>query len=176
MANFRPALEAILAHEGGFQLTNTAHDKGGMTYAGISRRGNPHWAGWDLIDRGDTESDVLKLHVESRYRSNYWTPIEGDKLPSQEVALSMFSCAVLSGPSTSVRLAQMVCGVTADGIMGPVTLGRLEHIQSGSPAEELFDARFALARIARYSEIVKRNPTQAKFLRGWINRALRDSK
>ena len=39
---------------------------------------------------------------------------------------------------------------------------------------ELFVANYKLGRIKEYSDIVKRNPSQVKFLRGWINRVLED--
>jgi hypothetical protein len=39
--------------------------------------------------------------------------------------------------------------------------------------EELFVASYALAKIARYRDIVMRDRSQIKFLLGWLNRALK---
>ena len=39
---------------------------------------------------------------------------------------------------------------------------------------ELFVANYKLGRIKEYNEIVRKNPSQVKFLRGWINRVLED--
>lgn len=40
--------------------------------------------------------------------------------------------------------------------------------------QELFVANYKLGRIKEYCNIVKRDNTQLKFLRGWINRVLED--
>ena len=40
---------------------------------------------------------------------------------------------------------------------------------------EKFALSYALAKIARYRDIVTRDRTQAKFLLGWINRTLREA-
>ena len=72
------------------------------------------------------------------------------------------SCLALPAP---VRLAQQVCEVDVDGRMGPRTLEAVNAIDA-----ELFEARFALARINRYREICNRKREQSKFLLGWLNR------
>ena len=38
---------------------------------------------------------------------------------------------------------------------------------------DLFLARFALAKLARYRDICAKDKTQTKFLLGWINRLLK---
>lgn len=175
MAEFTPALETILEAEGGYVLTDHTGDRGGQTYAGISRRANPDWPGWEHIDAGTTADPALRGQVEHLYRSRYWRPIHGDDIPSDRIARAVFSCAVLSGPTSAIRLAQMVFGIDIDGIVGPKTLDEFKAIQVGTGAEQLFGSLYALARIARYSEICKRDPEQIGFLRGWINRAILDA-
>lgn len=44
--------------------------------------------------------------------------------------------------------------------------------QIDSLQERLFVAEYKLGRIKAYKEIVDRNPSQIKFLKGWINRVL----
>ena len=39
---------------------------------------------------------------------------------------------------------------------------------------ELFIVNYKLGRIKEYTEIVRKNPSQITFLRGWINRVLED--
>ena len=125
MARFSEHIGPLIAKEGGYTLTDTAEDRGGKTYAGISERANPDWPGWGIIDAQGIESPGVRDAVHARYRENYWTPIKGDEISSSKVAEVLFSSAVLSGPRTAVRLAQTACGVRADGMMGPVTLKRL---------------------------------------------------
>jgi len=61
-------------------------------------------------------------------------------------------------------------GLTPDGKLGPKTLAALNEAD-----EALFIARYALAKIARYAELVRRDRSQAKFLLGWINRTLKEA-
>ena len=67
----------------------------------------------------------------------------------------------------SAKLAQVVAGVTPDGSVGPKTIEALSSIGPGA-----FRPAFALAKIARYRDIVMRNRSQGAFLLGWINRTL----
>ena len=46
MSDFNIAFEKTLLAEGGYKLTDVANDKGGQTYAGITRRDHPAWQGW----------------------------------------------------------------------------------------------------------------------------------
>lgn len=170
MAQFDPAFESLIRNEGGYKLHQVAGDRGGMTYAGISRVMNPQWPGWAFIDRGEIPPSQL---VRDFYRAGYWEPIRGDDLP-QDVSRSIFDFAVNSGapgrPTVAIKLAQAVVGTTPDGVLGPKTLAALQALDP-----QFFKAAYALARIARYRDIVTRDRTQQKFLLGWINRTLREA-
>lgn len=175
MADFGRVFPIILELEGGYELTRDPKDSGGETYAGISRRANPDWPGWDRIDDGDEDSESLRSLVEERYRQRYWMPIRGNEIPSDDVARSMMSVAVLSGPVIAIRLAQTVLQLRPDGVLGPDTMGALAKLEEGSIWAAMFDARLCMARIARYCEIVRRRPKDRRFLRGWCRRALEDA-
>lgn len=167
MADYFQAFERMIKNEGGYVLTDDPADKGGMTYAGISRKHWPQWDGWRIIDAGGTpEADMVRRF----YRLNFWQPIQGDAIISQAIAQTLFDFAVNAGVKTAVILAQTVLGTTPDGKLGPKTLAALNAAESG-----LFMARYALAKIARYAEIVRRDRTQQRFLLGWINRALKEA-
>ncbi len=45
MADFIPCFEQTLTLEGGYKLHTVKGDRGGMTYAGISRVHHPNWPG-----------------------------------------------------------------------------------------------------------------------------------
>lgn len=165
MADFAPAFERVLLAEGGYQLTNNTNDRGQQTYAGISRRSNPTWTGWAYIDQGQTPPSAL---VRERYRAAYWDPLRLDALTSQAVAESIYGCAVNSGVKVAAKLAQVAIGTTPDGDVGPKTIAALNGMSDPS----LFLARFTVAKIARYRDIVTKDKTQRQWLLGWINRAL----
>ena len=167
MAEFLPAFERALLAEGGYQLHQVAGDTGGLTYAGIARNPNPGWPGWAWIDRGETPPSQL---VRDFYRSGWWAPIQGDQIRDQAVADTIYGFGTNAGLKTAVRLVQVVVGATPDGAMGGKTL---EAVNVMEP--RLFLALYALARIARYRDIVTRDRSQGKFLLGWLNRSLQEA-
>lgn len=163
MADFAPAFEAMIKDEGGYVLHNVEGDRGGMTYAGIARNMNPGWPGWGPIDR---KEQVPAQLVREFYRQHYWQPIKGDEITSQAVAETIFNFHVNAG-AVAIKLAQLVVGATPDGAMGNKTVAMLNNMDPGR-----FVMAYALAKIARYRDIVMKDRTQAKFLLGWINRTL----
>lgn len=167
MAEFLPAFERAILAEGGYKLHQVAGDTGGLTYAGIARAKNPQWPGWAWIDRSETPPSQL---VRDFYRTGWWEPIRGDEIRDQSVAESIYSFGTNAGLKTAVRLVQVVVGATPDGSMGAKTLEALNAMEP-----RLFLALYALARIARYRDIVTRDRTQQKFLLGWINRSLQEA-
>ena len=167
MANFKPAFQQMIKREGGYRLHKVAGDRGGQTYAGIARNHHPDWQGWAIIDKGELHNDRLVPMVRGFYRVNYWQRIGGSDISHQHVAETLFDFAVNAGVVTAVKLAQAVVGVAPDGIVGPKTIAALTQADP-----EQFIAHYALAKIARYAKICTRDPSQKKFLLGWINRAL----
>ena len=167
MAEFLPAFERMIVNEGGYVLHTVKDDRGGATYAGIARNFHPSWQGWMVIDQGGTPPAEL---VRQFYRSNFWAPLRLDDVEHQEVASNLFDFGVNAGLSTAAKLAQLVVGVTPDGKVGAKTIAALNAID-----HDLFVARYALAKIARYRDIVVKNRTQQRFLVGWLSRALKEA-
>lgn len=166
MADFLPAYEAMIKNEGGYVLHTVSGDRGGMTYAGIARNMNPQWSGWSVIDAGgEPHADMVRAF----YRANFWNPIRGDEITHQRIAQSIFDFHVNAGRPARV-LAQIVVGMTPDGQFGPRTV---QALNAADP--EKFVLSYALAKIARYRDIVTRDRTQQKFLLGWINRTLKEA-
>lgn len=172
MADFDRAYERTLLNEGGYKLHNIPGDAGGLTYAGIARNMNPGWEGWAFIDRGETPPSDL---VRKFYHQGYWLPLRAHDVTDQRVAETLYDFAVNTSaprnPKVAVVLAQIVVGTTPDGVVGPKTL---EALNAMPP--RLFMAEYALAKIARYCEIVDRRPSDIKFLKGWCRRALKEAR
>lgn len=166
MAEFAPSFDEMIQKEGGYKLTNITGDTGGRTYAGISQRYHPKWAGWPLVD-ADPENAQLPTLVNEFYKKEFWDKVRGDDIQSQKVASCIFDFAVNAGIPTASRLAQKVIDANADGIIGSKTLQKLNTFD-----EALFIAEYTLQKIARYAQICNKNSEQKKFLLGWINRAL----
>jgi len=165
MADFNPAFEKMISDEGGYQLTNIPGDRGGQTYAGIARKPNPDWAGWEFIDRKDFGSATPL--VREFYKSNFWDRVRGDELTNQAIAETIFNFAVNTGIGVASKLAQLIVGTTPDGAIGPKTLERLNICTA-----EKFVPAYTLAKIQRYVNICMKDRSQSKFLLGWTRRAL----
>lgn len=145
---FAAAFARTIGHEGGY--VNDPRDPGGETKFGISKRAYPG-------------EDIAGLTIEraaALYARDYWTPIKGDQLPDA-VAAEVFDAAVNHGVSAGVRMLQRAVGVSADGIMGPVTLATAQAIE---PMH--FVLRFNAARLEFYADL----PTFPAFGRGWARR------
>jgi lysozyme family protein len=168
MADYEPAFEKMIANEGGYRLHDVRGDRGGQTYAGIARNFHPNWPGWQMIDNHQMDDPELTRRVRDFYKTQFWDRVRGDDLQQQRTAESLFDFAVNAGYRTATKLAQVVVDATPDGVLGPKTLGKLNAIDG-----EDFVIRYALAKVARYAEIVNRNRDQGKFLLGWINRTLK---
>jgi lysozyme family protein len=167
MSDFLQAFERMIVNEGGYKLHTVAGDRGGMTYAGIARNYWPNWPGWSYLDNQDTPPADM---VRGFYRSNFWTPLRLEEVESQDVARTLFDFAVNAGTGTAAKLAQIVIGTTPDGKIGPKTLAALNNYDP-----ELFLARYALAKLARYEQIVSKDRSQGKFLLGWVRRTLKEA-
>ncbi len=172
MSRVDDALEFILANEGGW--ANVSGDKGGPTNWGITL-GVYKGRGRDHDGDGDIDVDDLKLLTKEEakqfYVENYLFVMDG--IEDCKIAVYLADIAVNSGPRTAVRMLQdalQLIGirVTSDGIKGPQTLAAVASAPKGS----LFSA-LQVSRAVFYRSLVRNDPGQEKFLRGWLLRAQR---
>lgn len=178
MAIFDLAFEKTLDAEGGYKLHKVKGDKGGMTFAGISRNAWGGWPGWPLIDAGETSSDRIKTYVQVFFRAYFWDKIYGDNIGFQGVANAIYDFAVNSGLSPAVKCLQKIVGANQDGIFGPKTFAKLNAYVTDEQAESLFIAKYHLLRVFRFKDICLHDErrenddvaSNLKFLCGWINR------
>lgn len=178
MANFDIAYEKTLAAEGGYKLHTVKGDKGGTTFAGISRNAWSGWPGWVLIDAGETSSDSLKMCAKTFLKAYFWDKIYGDQIGFQGVADAIYDFAVNSGLSQAVKRVQKIVGATQDGAFGPKTFAKLNAYVTDEKAEALFVAKYGLLRVFFVKDLCldderRKNDkieSNLKFLCGWINR------
>jgi lysozyme family protein len=171
MANFEKAFSENIKSEGGYKLHKVSGDTGGLTYAGITKKWYPDWKGWNIIDKYEEDDYPAELTslVREFYKINYWDKIKGDSIKSDNVAEIIYDFATNAGIQTAVKIVQLVLEVEPDGIIGNVTLSKLNSVN-----ETNFVLLYVLARIKRYAEICRNDKSQKKFLLGWINRSLQD--
>lgn len=174
MVKFQEAFQKMLIHEG--RYSNDPDDLGGETYKGISRAMHGTWPGWDIIDKYKNntgfpsildEDAELKKEIDLFYWTNFWFPINADRILNQSMANSIFDFGVNAGVKTTVRLLQEIIGAEVDGIMGSQTLNRLNAFDCNH-----FLSAFTVAKITYYINLVQKHSANNKYLFGWINRAL----
>jgi lysozyme family protein len=170
MADFEPAFKRLMEEEG-IKLTNDPVDRGGQTFCGISRKYHPDWAGWKMIDRGQTPP--LQM-VRDFYHAKYWMPIRGNEIKSQRVAEVLFS-QFANNQEAGVKLMQRCVGVIPDGQIGPKTIAAINMMTDTMklPPEDTLLLVYSHAHSARYHAIGMRDKTQRKFWPGWWARAMR---
>lgn len=157
-------------HEGGYVFDK--NDPGGETYKGVSRRGAPTWAGWQLIERHRAEAGfpanldgdaALQDAVRSFYNLQYWGPAGCDAVPDP-LKYELFDFAVNAGRVTAIKVLQQAAGADAiDGVLGPNTLLRAQSADPGSLLRRFFGYA-----IQHYTHIPQE--TRDRFLAGWMNR------
>lgn len=167
MADFNIAYPLTSKHEGGY--VNDPKDRGGETYAGITRKNYPSWAGWAVVDlmkplRTNEILPQLADEVKEFYRIYYWNKQSLSGLKSQKVANAIYDWNINSG-AIAIKAIQRLVNVADDGNVGEMTLKAI------NAAGEAVLSKYIDERIAFYKRIVEKDPSQAKFLKGWVNRA-----
>lgn len=174
MAKFNLALSKVLFHEGDY--VNDPDDRGGETYKGIARNSHGSWEGWEIIDKSMKgpafpanliKHDKLQQLVEQFYMETFWQPLKADQIQNQTSADSVFDFAVNAGISNSTRLVQSIVGTKIDGIIGEITLNKINSMDFAH-----FQAALTVAKMEYYMNIIRKRPTNKKFLLGWISRSL----
>lgn len=158
---------AILVAEGWPKFTNDPADRGGPTKGGITLRTLAQHRGEDV-----TAADVEALEepeVRAIYRFLYVGRPRFDEIHDELLQANVVDAGVLHGTGWAARRLQEVVGVKVDGIVGPVTLGKINDDRNPLGLDLLFTAR----RAQRVAKIVAADPSQIKYLEGWINRTVK---
>ncbi len=166
MAKCELLLPYLMRWEGGY--VNDPHDRGGATNKGVTIA---TWrkVGYDI--NGDGNIDVVDLQELSDYdvltrvlKPHYWDRWQADDIISQSVANILVDWVWGSG-AYGIKIPQRLLGVEIDGIVGPQTLAAV----NAQEPRELF-MRLKQERADFLHRIVDNNPTQKRFIRGWMNR------
>ena len=181
MSDFTKCITKTLQYEG-VSSTSTGYvdhpnDRGGATKYGISTTFIKDTGDIDffdmhtdlVLDKRDIQQLTFDKAVEA-YKKYFWDVFNLDDIQDNKKAFLIFDAAVNHGISGATKLVQRAlnscgCSVSVDGIYGPKTKAALEQC-----AVEDFIKAFQEKRTALYEAIVKNNPSQKVFLKGWLNR------
>ena len=160
-ASYQKALRFILRWEGGF--VDDPADRGGRTNRGVTQRTYDSWRSRQGLAPRDVK-DIEEAEVSAIYEGDYWIPPRCDILASP-LDLAEFDTAVNMGVRRSVRILQTVLGCGVDGAFGDTTKTAAANCDPGDAV-----VQYCKVREGIYRGIVQRDPTQARFLKGWMNR------
>jgi lysozyme family protein len=147
--------------EGGY--VNNPNDKGGCTNSGITISTYRKYFG-----KTKTCNDLKKLsenHWMTIFINGYWNKILGYKIKNQSIADFLADWYWHSG-SYAIKFTQQILNVSSDGVVGPKTIAAINNYPN---QKELFQKLWN-RRKKQFDDIVKRNPSQKIFLKGWYNR------
>lgn len=154
-------IDRILIREGGY--VDHAADKGGPTNFGITRATLSQWRG-----KPATVDEVRRLsrdEAKQIYRRRYIEDPGYLAISSDQVRSLVVDCAVNHGPDRATKLLQQAAHVFPDGKLGPVSIAAINRM---TPAA--LYRRLCAQRARLYGEIITKNPSQAVFAAGWMNR------
>lgn len=158
-ARFLKAFEKIIYHEGGY--SNHPNDPGGETKYGISKRSYPHL-------------DIKNLTLDQArqiYYCDFWIKGKYEEIIDENVAIKLFEISINTGTVQANKLIQRALRSTGkpvveDGIIGAITL---KAINEADGTDLLAALKSEVA--GYYRLLAQANPSQQKFITGWLNRA-----
>jgi lysozyme family protein len=158
--NFDMSFDRVMQSEGGYVWDKD--DAGGETNLGVTIGAWGAYLGRE-IKPGEMKT-LTRSDVKPFYKKMYWDKVRGDDLP-QGVDYAVFDFAVNAGPGRAAKFLQQSVGATPDGAIGP---GTMALVSKATPTDIL--QKFAQQKEAFYNSLAEKNPTQQKFLTGWLSR------
>jgi hypothetical protein len=153
------------------------HDKGGETYAGISRKFNKKWKGWKVLDRYKKHSkvswnkkiDEMEVHVMEYYYS-IWIKDGYHKIKDPIVRDYLFDYRN-NGLIAYRHVKELLMDMGFSNLNGKAVMDEMtiEVINKVNPV--IFILRLYEIRTDYYQRVADENPEMRKYLKGWMNRA-----
>jgi lysozyme family protein len=156
---FLKAFEYLMYYEGGY--VNDKNDAGGETKFGISKRSYPHL---DI-------KNLTKNQAQEIYHRDFWLKAKCEEINDDNLAAKFFDLCVNTGISQAVKLIQRALRsagqiVAEDGIIGSNTLSAINKADSTDLLAALKSESAGFYRL-----IAQANPSQKRFIEGWLRRA-----
>lgn len=133
---------------------NIPADRGGETKYGVAQKANP-----DINVRNLDLAGAMEV-----YFRDYWYVGKCFLLP-YPVSLIHFDGCVNHGPRRAAKFLQQAVGVPTDSVIGNQTIDALDAMSYADAIKSISDQR-----VDFYNAIVRNDPSQKIFLKGWMRR------
>ena len=159
---FNKAFEFLIKNEGAYVFDK--NDQGGKTKYGISQKAYP-----TLNIKALTLADAKKI-----YYCDFWLKGKIEQIPDKNVAIKFFDFIVNFGHRAATIVLQRALrsagiNVQEDGLIGSQTLSGVIFSEP-----HILLAALKSEAAGYYRLIAAKNPSQQKFLNGWLNRAYKN--
>ena len=186
MSTFDIAFYHTIAIEGDY--ANDPDDRGQETYKGISRKWFPNWIGWPIVDALKKQSGFpknigtnLDAATKSFYHTEFWVKYNINLLENPFIAAEVFDTAVNVGPQKAIKFLQEAMNLcnqnaklygelTVDGNLGPKTARMVNQFPKDRIPVLLGVLNLLQGEL--YLNICRKDPTQEKFLHGWVGQRI----
>lgn len=151
------------------QLSHDSIDTGGRTYSGITIKYHPDWDGWKIIDlelHPKHKHAMMSYLVLDKYRE-IWDTQHFEHIKDEDKAKYLFEYYVHT-PS----IFHSVINKLSKG-KGNIKKG-LDSVSIKYINDTLNIDTLCFARVKYYTEVVLKNESQTRFLKGWKKRARRE--
>lgn len=172
--NFMKAYSHIRKWEGNY--SDLEHDAGGETYAGITRRFNKNWKGWEELDKFKKTNGVkwnsfvpeMEVYVKSYYHEK-WKKGHYDKINDNIVAAYLFDYA--NSGNVAIKHTQRILMKHGHDVKlnYRMDMRTVNAINKMNP--EIFLMELKTIRKQFYINVTLKKPETEIFLKGWIKRA-----
>ncbi len=170
MRTIKQLIDQVIKTEGGY--VNHPNDKGGPTKYGITIETLEKWRGLpvSILD----VQNLTKDEASEIYERDYFFKPGLTKLPEILQPL-VFDMVVNHGQDRAIRMMQEVVqrmsgtAIAIDGKIGPATVAACNIAVNVYGVDVV--RQIVASRKQFYNALVRRDPDQAVFLEGWLNRA-----
>ncbi|OHT44984.1 glycoside hydrolase family 108 protein [Flavobacterium tructae] len=152
--------------EGGY--VDDKKDRGGKTNKGITFK--TYESFYNLYGNG--EAGTVEMHrnlsnteAKKIYKIEFWNKIHGDEIYNASIAAYIFDFAIHSGVPNATKVVQATLNVSADGVFGTSTVNNINRVDP-----KIFYEKLDKNRRKFVEDIIKKDPTQKVYEKGWENR------
>ena len=160
MADKNKLIPIIKRWEGGYgELKN---DHGGATNSGVTIA-----VFQSVYGKNKTKNDLKKMTDEQWdyiFTKLFWNKWKADEIKNQSIANILVDWCWMSGYGT-IKKIQALFGLKQDGIVGTKTISCINSQNQEEAFKRIWNRRKQF-----YESLVKNNPSQKVFLKGWMNR------